>query len=195
MPVAPAVPETPEITAEVFPFTDVDTRTNMADIVQYVYDNGIMKGVSDTEFDPYGDLTRGMVVTILHRIEGRPAVDYSGSFEDVPADAWFAAGVEWAAQNGIVFGYGDTYGPDDPVTREQLAAILYRYADYKGYAIRTGDIIADDVGDISGWALEPMEWAVENDVLWVSNMAVRPAENALRWEVAAAVRAFLEGAA
>lgn len=175
------------------PFTDVDTITNMYDIVEYVYDNGIMNGVSATEFDPYGNLTRGMIVTILHRLEGKPATAYTGTFTDVAADLWYTEGIEWAAANGIVNGYGDgTFGPNDDVTREQLAAILYRYAGFKGYKIRTEGFTSADLAAVSKWAAEAMDWAVANDVLWVSNTLVRPTEKALRWEVAVAVRALLE---
>lgn len=175
------------------PFTDVETITNMYDIVEYVYDNGIMNGVSATEFDPYGNLTRGMIVTILHRLEGKPATAYTGTFTDVAADLWYTEGIEWAAANGIVNGYGDgTFGPNDDVTREQLAAILYRYAGFKGYKIRTEGFTSADLAAVSKWAAEAMDWAVANDVLWVSNTLVRPTEKALRWEVAVAVRALLE---
>jgi len=178
------------------PFTDVEPFTNLYDIVKYVYDNGIMNGVSETKFDPFGTLTRGMIVTILYRMEGEPAVPYTGAFTDVPDGTWYTDGVEWAASKGIVLGYGNgKYGPTDEVTREQLAAILYRYAQLKGYAIETDELDAADKSLISAWAVENVKWAVANDVLWVSNGTIRPTEKALRWEVAVAVRAFLEGVA
>lgn len=193
---APASAPAPAPETDGLPFTDVPGNTDMYDIVKYVYDGDIMQGVSDTEFNPYGELTRGMIVTILYRIEGRPAVDYSGAFEDVPIDAWFTAGVEWAAQSGIVLGYGDgIFAPDESVTREQLAAILYRYAGWKGCDVETADVAAADAGDISDWAAGAVGWAAGNGVLTASEGELRPTDNALRWEVAAAVRALLEIAA
>ena len=175
------------------PFTDVDPLSPMAEIIEYVYENGIMEGVSETEFDPYGVLNRGMIVTILWRIEGKPAVTYSGAFTDVPDGMWYTDGVEWAASHGIVLGYGDgRYGPTDPVTREQLAAIFFRYSNFKGYTIRTADFTADDAGSVSPWAVEYVKWAVANDVLWVSDGTVRPTVPALRWEVAVAIRSERE---
>ena len=176
------------------PFTDVNPL--MEDVIRYVYERDIMNGVSSTLFNPYGTLNRAMVVTILHRLEGSPAVSYTATFEDVPAGEWYTQGVEWAAANGIVLGYGNgTYGPEKPVTREQLAAILHRYAEWKGYEIRTGELIAEDANQISPWAIEDVNWAVANDILWVSDGEVRPTEEALRWEVAVAIQAFLEGVA
>jgi len=123
-------------------------------------------------------------------------VSYTGAFTDVQDGEWYTESVEWAAANGIVNGYGNgKFGPTDEVTREQLAAILYRYAEFKGYTIRTEALDAEDAAMISGWAIENVKWAVTNDILWMSNGYVRSTENALRWEVAAAIRAFLEGVA
>ncbi len=124
--VSPAIPA--------LPFADVDPASELGELVRYVYENGIMNGVSDTLFDPYGTLTGGMVVTILYRMEGEPETAYGGTFMDVPADEWFTDGVEWAASKGSVNGCGNgKLGPTDEVTREQLAAILYRYAGFKQY--------------------------------------------------------------
>jgi len=190
---APAAPEAPAIADEAaaFPFTDVDAAGSFYNAVKFVYDNGIMNGVAKNEFAPYSTLTRGMIVTILYRVEKEPAVSYSGVFTDVPADTWYTDGVEWAAMNGIVNGYGNgKFGPDDPVTREQLAAILYRYANFKGYEIKTNALIADDAAQVSAYAIAPVNWAVENNVLLVANSLVRPTELALRWEIATAIQNF-----
>jgi hypothetical protein len=190
---APAAPEAPAIAdeANAFPFTDVDTNSSFYNAVKFVYDNGIMNGVAKNEFAPNSTLTRGMIVTILYRVEKEPAAAYSGVFTDVPADTWYTNGVEWAAKNGIVNGYGDgKFGPNDPVTREQLAAILFRYANFKGYEIKTNALIADDAAQVSAYAIAPVNWAVENDVLLVSGNLVRPAELALRWEIANAIQMF-----
>ena len=176
------------------PFIDVVPGMEQYDAVRYVYENGIMNGISDTLFDPFGTLTRGMMVTILYRIEGEPEVAYNGTFTDVPDGKWFSDGVEWAASTGIVNGYGDgTFGPADEVTREQLAAILYRYAVCKGFEIKTAGFLPD--GNISPWAVDYVNWAAANGVLQVSGGTVRAVETALRWEVAAAIRGFCENAA
>ncbi len=115
---------------------------------------------------------------------------------DIPDGVWYTDGVEWAASKEIVLGYGNgKFGPTDEVTREQLAAIMNRYANFKKYEIRTKPLIADDASEVSSWAVSNVSWAVANDVLWVSNGKVRPTENALRWEVAVAIRAFMEGVA
>ena len=182
---AAAAVETPAL-----PFDDVEGATELYGIVLYAYENGIMNGVSATKFDPYGTLTRGMVVTILWRMEGEPDAPYTGAFTDVPSGAWFTEGVEWAASNGIVNGYGNgKFGPADEVTREQLAAVLYRYAQFKGCEITADGFISD--GNISPWAVEYVNWAAANGILRVSGGTIRATENALRWEVADAIRAFL----
>ena len=186
LPPAVAAPEPAAL-----PFTDVSLTDSFWDDVKFVYDRNIMNGISDTLFDPFGTLTRGMVVTILYRLEGTPEVEYKGTFTDVPDGIWYTDGVEWAAENGIVNGYGNgKFGPTDEVTREQLAAILYRYADFKGYEIETAGFLPD--GNISPWAVDYVNWAAANGVLQVSGGTVRANEKALRWEVAAAIRGFCE---
>jgi hypothetical protein len=194
-PVTPVTPKEPETPA--LPFTDVSESDPFYNDVLYAYENGIMNGVSETRFDPASPLTRGMIVTILYRTEGEPDVPYTGTFDDVPSGEWYTDGVEWAASKGIVKGYGDgTYGAKDLITREQLAAILYRYAEYKGYAIRTGSLSAADGGDVSGWAAKNVEWAAANGILKANGEGkIRPTEPASRAEIAAAIRAFLEGVA
>ena len=187
-----SVPEPPA-----FPFTDVALTDSFCEDVKYVYDEGIMNGISSSLFDPFGTLTRGMVVTILYRIEGSPDVEYKGTFTDVPDGVWYTDGVEWAAAHGIVNGYGNgKFGPTDEVTREQLAAILYRYAGFKGYDVsideNTNFLSYNDVFDIAGYAKLPMYWAIENEMILDTDGYLRPAEAALRWEVAAAIRAFCE---
>jgi hypothetical protein len=167
------------------------------DDVKYVYEKGIMDGVSDTLFGPDLSLTRGMIVTILHRIEGEPAAPYSGVFSDVPAGQWYTDGVEWAASVGLVLGYGDgTYGATDNVTREQLAVILYRYAQWKGYAVKTAYPVFPDSEDISAMAVEAMNWAVANGILRPDgDHNIRPGADATRGEIATAIHAFLENVA
>ena len=190
--------ETPDPKKESgLPFIDVKPEDTFYDDVKYVYDKGIMNGVSETEFDPLSDLSRGMIVTVLYRMEGRPEVPEMNVFTDVPADMWYADGVTWAASKGIVNGYGDgTYGPANPVTREQLAAILNRYADFRGYAVRTEELDAADAESVSGWAAENVKWAAANGILEAgADGTIRPTEPASRAEIAGAIRAFLENVA
>ena len=147
--------------------------------------------------DPQSGLTRGMIVTVLYRMEGEPEVPKESIFTDVPAGEWYSDGVVWAASKGIVNGYGDgKYGPTDPVTREQRAAILNRYADFKGYAIETDALDAADAGSVSGWAADNVKWAASNGILETDEKGnIRPTEPASRAEIAHAIRAFLEGSA
>ena len=181
------------------PFVDVDPTTDLYNAVKYVFERNIMNGVSKTEFDPVGPLTRGMMVTILHRMEGKPSVEGIQVFADVPTGKWYSDAVEWAASVGIVKGYGDgNYGPDDELTREQLAAILNRYAEYKGYKLITAELAPSvtDASEISGWAVENVKWAVFNGILTPDRSGkLRPAESASRAEIAFAIRAFLENVA
>ena len=179
---------------DALPFTDVSENDPFYSDILYVYENGIMNGTSSTEFTPFGTLTRGMIVTILYRMEGEPAAIYSAAFSDVPAGEWYTPGVEWAAANKIVLGFGDgTYGPSKPVTREQLAAILYRYAEFKEYPLDPAALIGFASGDVSPWAAEYAAWALTNGILPQDETgSVRGTSPALRWEVAAAVKAFLE---
>jgi hypothetical protein len=180
-------PEKPAIPAVIndLPFVDVNVGDSFYDDVKFVYENGIMNGISATEFAPNSTLTRAMVVTILYRTEGEPEVEFKGTFTDVEAGTWYSEAVEWAAANGIVKGYGNgNFGPTDAVTLEQLAAILNRYATFKSYVIAGGSEIN---GEVSEWAIANVNWAVGNDIL-------APADNytvpALRSEVATAIHAF-----
>ena len=179
------------------PFTDVSTDSPYYDDIRYVYEKGLMYGMSDTEFGENLPLTRGMIVTILWRMEGCPDVVYTGAFTDVPNGMWYTNGVEWAASHDIVVGYGDgRYGPDDRVTREQLAAILQRYARYKGYEIKYGPFAAADAGTISGWAFDNVKWAAPIGILTTDDKGnLRPAVPATRGEIAHAIRMFLEDVA
>jgi hypothetical protein len=194
-----AKPQTPAEDEWVNPFLDVKESDPFFEDVKFVYQNGIMNGVSDNLFDPFGTLERGMIVTVLYRMEGEPAVSGTSFFTDVPLGEWFSDSVEWAAAKGIVNGYGDgTYGPKDPVTREQLFAILYRYAQHKGYDVSVGEdtniLSWDDAFDVSDWAMPAMQWACGAGII-TEEPALRPGEDASRAEIAEAIRAFLEGPA
>ena len=151
-----------EGTVSELPFEDVKVEQWFYEAVKYVYDNELMNGISATEFNPNGLLTRGTIAQVLFNLEGADA-DAAAVFDDVPADAWFADAVNWAAANNIVTGYGDgTFGPDNNITREQMAAILYRYAQFKGYDVSAkGDLTAFTDGDnVSEWATDALAWCV-----------------------------------
>ena len=176
-------------------FDDVMPTDPFYEAVQYVFNRKLMNGVSDTSFDPYGTLTRAMVVTILYRLEGEPAAEPS-AFLDVAAGQWYTDAVGWGAANKVVKGYSeDRFGPMDPVTREQLAAILHRYAQYKGYDVtEIADLAAyADMASISEYALEAMAWAVALGAPEaLSETALAPRDNATRAQVAVAFMNFCE---
>lgn len=176
-------------------FDDVMPTDPFYEAVQYVFNRKLMNGVSDTSFDPYGTLTRAMVVTILYRLEGEPAAEPS-AFLDVAAGQWYTDAVGWGAANKVVKGYSeDRFGPMDPVTREQLAAILHRYAQYKGYEVtEITDLTAyADMASISEYALEAMAWAIALGAPEaLSETALAPRDNATRAQVAVAFMNFCE---
>ena len=171
-------------------FVDVSRDSWYYDAVYYVYDHDIMDGVGNKKFAPYGDLSRAMIVTTLYRLEDEPRVRNYGTFRDVDEDAWYADAVEWAAEEGIVKGYGKkTFGPNRSVTVEQLAAILQRYADYKGYDIdETVRLYSDAV--VSQWALDNVRWAVAEGLLR-GGRSVDSTQVATRAEIAYALYNFM----
>ena len=181
----------------VFPFVDVPADAYYRQAVEYMYELGLIQGTSETTFGPMLASTRGQVVAILYRLEGSPAVNGSNPFVDATAD-WVQAAVLWASQNGIVEGYNDTaFGPDDAITREQLAAILYRYASYKSYDLTvTGDLsIFNDASDVATWSHTPLAWAVGKGLIQGSNDLVNPQGSAIRAQLALVLMRFLENVA
>ena len=148
-------------------FSDVDEKDWYYEAVKYVYDEGMMNGTSSYLFSPNMSTTRGMIITILHRLENEPAVS-GNPFTDVTENAYYKEAVAWGAANSIINGYGDgKFGPDDSITREQLASILYRYAAYKGISIANLSELSafSDAEDISLYAVETMRWAVGNGIM------------------------------
>ena len=147
-------------------FSDVAGGAWYAEAVAYVRDNGLMSGTSETTFEPEGAMTRGTLVTTLYRMAGSPSLENENlgyPYADVPGDAWHADGVYWARLSGLVSGYSDQrFGPDDPVTREQIAAILWRYAGSP--AAESGTGFADEE-DISGYAGQAVDWARANGIV------------------------------
>ena len=178
------------------PFTDVSEKDWFYGDVMFVYENGLMLGTSKTLFSPYGTATRGMMATILWRMEGSPAPKGKNSFTDVEAGKWYADAITWTAENGIFAGYGkDKFGPDDPITREQLAAIFYRYADYKGYNLTVkGDLDKfKDADKITDYAKTAMQWAVGSSLVkGKSGNLLDPQGTATRAEIAAMLHRFIE---
>ena len=182
---------------EGLPFTDVTSGDWFYDAVAYVYDKGMMEGTTDTTFAPAMNLTRSMIAQVLYNLEERPEAPGAAGFPDVAAGAWYADAVNWAAARGIVKGYDTgTFGPEDSVTREQLAAILYRYAQAKGYDTTQGGMAVREFSDsasISDWAQTAMSWAVNAQVLsGKGNGVLDPQGTATRAEVAQMLMNFGE---
>ena len=173
-------------------FIDVAPNAWYKDAVQYAYDNGLMTGVSATEFAPEATTTRAMIVSILARLEGVTSAEAAG-FTDV-SDEWYATAVNWAANVGVVNGYEDnTFRPNQPITREQLAAILMNYAAYKGEDVSARADLSNYTDQPSAWATETMQWAVaEGLISGVTNTQLQPQGNATRAQVAAILQRFLE---
>lgn len=177
------------------PFIDVDENDWFYDAVTYVYSEGMMDGVSDTQFAPNSNLTRGMVVTMLYRLEDEPRVTGSSGFDDVASGAWYADAVTWAAENGIVNGVSDTeFAPNVNITREQLAAILYRYAEYNDYDVSGRDDLSEftDRSSISGYALDAMRWAVDEGLITgITDTTIEPQGTATRAQAATMFMRFM----
>ena len=178
------------------PFTDISEKDWFYGDVMFVYENGLMLGTSKTLFSPHGTATRGMMATILWRMEGSPVPKGKNSFTDVEAGKWYADAITWTTENGIFAGYGkDKFFPDDPITREQLAAIFYRYADYKGYDLTVkGDLDKfKDADKITDYAKTAMQWAVGSGLVkGKSGNLLDPQGTATRAEIAAMLHRFIE---
>ena len=176
------------------PFTDVNSNSWYFNAIEFVYNKGIMQGVSSTKFSPNGTVTRGMLVTMLWRMAGEPYVG-GGSFDDVASGSYYATAVAWAAKNGIVDGYNSTrFGPNDAVTREQIATMLYRYAKWLGYSTSGSSLAGySDASSVSSWAKDAMGWAVKNSVVTgVTATKLNPASSATRAETAQMFMNFYE---
>jgi len=185
-------------------FLDVDTSLWYHEALDYVIENGLMNGVSDSRFDPNSTMTRAMIVTILWRLEGQPMGAERSSFADVVRNSWYSYAVDWAAAFDIVEGYSETaFGPNDPITREQMAAIMWRYAKYKGYDVSVGEntniLSYDDAFDVSDWAIPAMQWAcgagLINGIADGNTMNLEPKGNATRAQAAAILQRFCENVA
>ena len=178
-------------------FSDVSPRDWFYKDVEYVYEKGIMDGIDKHTFAPDANLTRGMLVTILYRIEGEPITRGSTDFTDVELGRWYTKAVAWAASKDIVNGYGGgKFGPNDPVTREQLTTILYRYTAYKGEstAAFSGNLNRfKDAASVSNYAVDAANWAVGEGIINGSGDLFMPKSNATRAQVAAIIHRYLAG--
>ncbi|MFR7447203.1 MAG: leucine-rich repeat protein [Evtepia gabavorous] len=182
---------------ETLPFTDVKTGDWFYEAVQYVYDKGMMTGVSADRFAPASTTTRGMIVTILYRLENEPAVSGGSAFTDVESGAWYADAVAWAAANDIVNGTSaTTFAPNSPITREQMATMLYRFAQYKGMDVVTlqEHLTGYPDGDqVSDYAIPAMNWAVGQGLIaGMENGTLVPQGSATRAQVATILMRFCE---
>lgn len=177
------------------PFTDVSTSDWFYSDVMFVYENGLFSGTDSRSFSPNASMTRAMLVTVLYRLEGEPVGTGSSSFSDVCSGSYYEKAVAWAAANGIVTGTGSTsFSPDAKVTREQLAAILYRYAQYKKLDTDAGAKLDSfsDAGNVSGYASEALSWAVSEGLINGASGRLMPKGDATRAQVAAILHRFVE---
>ena len=180
--------------APAMPFTDVKEGDWFYEEVLYAYENGLMNGVGDNRFAPNSATTRGMLVTILYRLEGEPAVTGEAGFDDV-GDTWYTDAVIWAAANDIVNGIGDNqFGPENTLTREQLVTMLYRYAQNKGYDVTASADLSGypDAGQIQSWAQDAMTWAVAEGIVEGMDGNLNPAGHATRAQIATILMRFCE---
>ncbi len=187
-----------EFTNGVLPFTDVREADWFYDDVVYAYENGLFSGTSDTTFSPNASMTRAMLVTVLYRLEGQPTVSGRSGFSDVKLNSYYEDAVTWAADNGIVNGTGaTTFSPNTNVTREQMAAILYRYAQYKQYGTTASAGLNgfSDAAKVSAYAKAPLSWAFAEKLVNGSEGRLLPTGNATRAQVAAILHRFVENVA
>ena len=176
------------------PFKDVIPGDPYYGSVWYAnnHDPLLMNGVSADSFDPKGNLTRAAIVTVLYRLEGSPATAAASEFNDVPANQWYSDAVAWAVKYGITNGYGDgRFGPDDPITREQLAVFLYRYAKSRNIIVPAyGKLLQSDASKIDSWALDAMTWAYSKGIIEEVEGMLAPVDKALRHMIATALTWF-----
>lgn len=186
-------------TTDINKFEDIYVGDWYFDAVQYVYENDMMTGTSDTTFSPNQTTTRGMIVTILYRLEGTPDLaneNLGYPYADVEADAYYADAVYWARQNNIVAGMStEQFAPNNAITREQMAAILYRYAQFKGYDVSAKADLSTytDAADVSAYATDAMAWASQTGLITgTSATTLSPAGQATRAQVATILVRFCE---
>lgn len=151
-------------------FSDVSAGSWYADAVSYVTSKGLFNGVGNSRFEPNGEMSRAMFATVLARMSGEETTGYAGPFTDVPSGKWYSDSIAWAYEKGLINGYSDTqFGPDDPVTREQIAVLLYNFEVYSGGDVSVSQTDSytsmSDAADVSSWAREAMNWAYEKGII------------------------------
>lgn len=177
------------------PFTDVKPGDWFYDDVMFVYEKKLMMGTSSTLFSPNEAATRAMLATILWRMDGSPAPKSSAGYSDVPTGQWYSDAIAWATEKGIFEGYGNgTFGPNDPITREQLAAIFYRYASHKGYDMSAVGSLEQfsDKDKASSWALDALKWAIGSGLMNGKGNTLDPTGTATRAEIAAMLHRLVD---
>ena len=181
------------------PFTDVPEGAWYEDAAAYVYKHGLMAGTSATTFAPDATTSRAMIATILWRMAGSPVVNYAMTYTDVAQGQWYSEAVRWATSEGVVTGYGNgLFGTNDPITREQLATMLWRYAQTEGYDVSIGEdtniLSYTDVADLSEYAIPAMQWACGSGLMEGSNGSLNPRAKATRAEVATMLMRWMKRA-
>ncbi len=177
------------------PFLDVSVSDWYYEPVHYVYEQGLYRGISATIFSPQSPMQRGMLTTVLHRLAGSPETAYAPLFTDVPEGLWYSLPTVWAGQTGVVAGLGNqVFGPEDYVSRQQIALILFRYAQYVGLDVSDRGSLDgfSDSAQVAPWAREAVSWAVSLGIIRGSDGLILPDNNASRAEVAAMVQRFAD---
>lgn len=190
------MPTIPTPKPDIERFIDLKSDAWYSEYAEYVISKGLMAGTSENTFSPDEPLTRGMLVTILHRAAGLPVMDHTSKFSDVASSDWFSDGVSWAAANGVVMGYDDgMFYPNKDISRQELAVILWRYAQMVGLDVSSNGTILPDFADrdqIAPWAAEAMAWAYRTGIITGrSNGKLDPTSGATRIEAAAMLVRFL----
>lgn len=177
-------------------FKDIDISAWYMLSVEYVLDRGLMGGVGNQKFDPYGTTTRAMFITLLWNLEGKPVVNYAMNFSDVAADTWYTEAVRWGASNNIIGGHNGEFSPNDVITREQLFTMLYNYARFKKLDVSIGETTSilsfNDAQKVSAWANEALQWAVGSGIVDGVDNSLNPGDNASRVVMATLFRHFCE---
>ena len=177
-------------------FTDVPRGTWFFDSVEKIAEIGLFAGTSETKFSPDAEMTRAMLVTVLHRLEGTPKVENAATFRDVAAGQWYSDAVAWASESGLVKGYNEnTFGTDDSITRQDMVTILYRYLQYKGMTPDGAKEIADftDAGEVSAYALDAVQWSYRTGLVkGTSERTLSPRAKTTRAQVATIILRYIE---